>query len=92
MGSTVLFGTIYRSHYIILANFYFYLQYFQQKNFNFIKISEFQTDLNGCGQYLWLSDHMYPILVFVVVVGSVFRFDLRIDCGLKRGKKRDREE
>ena len=35
---------------------------------------------------------MYPILVFVVVVGSVFRFDLRIDCGLKRGKKRDREE
>ena len=28
----------------------------------------------------------------VAVVGSVFRFDVRIGCGLKRGKKRDREE
>ena len=35
---------------------------------------------------------MYPILVFVAVVGSVFRFDVRIGCGLKRGKKRDREK
>ena len=43
MGSTALFDTIYRSYYIILANFYFYLQYFQQKNFNFSKISRFQT-------------------------------------------------
>ena len=29
MDLTVLFGTIYGSHCIILANFYFYLQYFQ---------------------------------------------------------------
>ena len=28
MGLTTLFGIIYRSHCIILANFYFYLQYF----------------------------------------------------------------
>ena len=32
------------SYYTILINFYFYLQYFQQKNFNFSKISKFQTD------------------------------------------------
>ena len=35
MDPTILFGTIHKSHYIILANFYFYLQYFQQKNFQF---------------------------------------------------------
>ena len=29
MIPTVLFGTIYELHYIILTNFYFYLQYFQ---------------------------------------------------------------
>ena len=29
MNSIALFGTIYRSHYIISANFYIYLQYFQ---------------------------------------------------------------
>ena len=31
MGSTALFGTIHGFHYTILANFYFYLQYFQKK-------------------------------------------------------------
>ena len=35
---------------------------------------------------------MYPILVFVAVVGSVLRSDVRIGCELKRGKKRDKEE
>ena len=44
MDPTVLFGTLYKSHYIISANFYLYLQYFQQKDFNFNKISESQTD------------------------------------------------
>ena len=44
MGLIALFGTIYGSHCIILANFYFYLQYFQQKVFSFSKISESQTD------------------------------------------------
>ena len=39
IGLTILFGTIYEFHYTILANFYFYLQYFQQKNFSFRKIS-----------------------------------------------------
>ena len=41
---TVLFGTIYGSYYTILANFYFYLPFFQQKIFNFSKISRFQID------------------------------------------------
>ena len=39
MGLTALFGTIYRFYCTILANFYLYLQYFQQKVFNFSKIS-----------------------------------------------------
>ena len=44
IGLMTLFGTIHKSHYIISANFYFYLQYFHKKVFNFNKISEFQTD------------------------------------------------
>ena len=44
MGPTALFGTIYEYHYTISANFYLYLQYFQQKNFSFSKISGSQTD------------------------------------------------
>ena len=39
-----IFDTIYRSHRTISANFYFYLQYFQQKVFSFSKISGFQMD------------------------------------------------
>ena len=35
MDLTILFNTIHLSQYTILANFYFYLQYFQQKKFNF---------------------------------------------------------
>ena len=45
MGLTALFGTIYGSYWIISANFYLYLQYFQQKIFNFSKISESQMDI-----------------------------------------------
>ena len=45
MGLIALFGTIHRSHYIILSNFYLYIQYFQQKIFNFNKISRSQIDL-----------------------------------------------
>ena len=44
MSPTALFGTIHESHYIISANFYLYLQYFQQKVFNFSKISRSQTE------------------------------------------------
>ena len=45
MGLTPLFGTIYGFHYTILVNFYFYLQFFQQKVFSFGKISRSQIDL-----------------------------------------------
>ena len=45
MSLTVLFGIIYESYYTISVNFYFYLQYFQQKVFSFNKISGFQTNL-----------------------------------------------
>ena len=41
---TALFDTIHRSHCTISANFYFYLQYFQQKVFNFNKINRSQID------------------------------------------------
>ena len=44
INSTVLFGIIHESLYTISANFYFYLQYFQQKVFNFKNISVFQLD------------------------------------------------
>ena len=36
-------GTIYEFHCTISANFYLYLQYFQQKVFSFSKISGSQT-------------------------------------------------
>ena len=41
---TALFGIIHRFYCIILVNFYLHLQYFQQKNFNFNKISESPID------------------------------------------------
>ena len=44
MDPTALFGTIHESYFTISANFYLYLQYFQQIVFSFSKISEFQTD------------------------------------------------
>ena len=43
MGSTILFGTIYRSYCTISAN-YIYLRYSQQKVFSFSKINGSQTD------------------------------------------------
>ena len=44
MSPTALFSTIYGFHCTISANFYFYLQYFQQKVFNFNKINGSQID------------------------------------------------
>ena len=48
IGPTALFDTIHRSHYSISANFNLYLQYFQQKNFSFSKISSSQMDHQSC--------------------------------------------
>ena len=47
MGATAFFGIIHRSYCTISANFYFYLQYLQQKIFSFNKISRSQTDPNS---------------------------------------------
>ena len=44
MDLNALFGTIYEFYCIISTNFYLYLHYFQQKVYNFNKISGFQTD------------------------------------------------
>ena len=44
MSSTALFCTIHESYCTISTNIYLYLQYFQQKVFNFSKISGSQTD------------------------------------------------
>ena len=44
MGYIALFGIIHGSHCTISVNFYIYLQYFQQKNFSFNKISGSQMD------------------------------------------------
>ena len=41
-NSIVLFDITHEFHYTISANFYLYLQYFQQKVFNFNKINGFQ--------------------------------------------------
>ena len=46
MGPTALFDIIHGSHGTISANFYFYLQYFQQKVLSFSKINGFQTHPN----------------------------------------------
>ena len=40
MDPTTLFDTIHRPHCTISVNFYLYLQYFQQKVFNFSKITD----------------------------------------------------
>ena len=45
MGLTALFRIIHWFHCIISTNFYLYLQHFQQKNFNFSKLSGSQTDI-----------------------------------------------
>ena len=41
---TALFGIIHGFYCIILVNFYLHLQHFQQKNFNFSKISKSPMD------------------------------------------------
>ena len=50
IGPTALFGTIHRSHCTISANYYLYLQFFQQKIFSFNKINGSQTDPKFCHQ------------------------------------------
>ena len=48
-----LFGIINGSHYTISANFYLYLQYFQQKVFSFSKTNKSQTDPKWQNFFFW---------------------------------------
>ena len=60
MSFIALFDIIYGSQCTILANFYlYYLQYFEQKVFNFNKISESQIDTK------------YELLVFALGAASM---------------------
>ena len=83
MCHTALFDTIYRSYCTISANFYLYLQYFQQKIFNFSKISGSQTDhsvglvggvgkvgIENCRMMKKWEDIKYFIFSLFCLVGS----------------------
>ena len=56
------FDTIHRSHYTISANFYIYLQCFQQKVFNFSKINRFQMLWLVCSPSI--TQQMLVLLIF----------------------------
>ena len=69
---TVLFGIIHGFQCTISTNLYIYLQYFQQKIFNFSKISGFQTHHLVC---VWLqikkSAYFTIQLIFVTTFGII---------------------
>ena len=66
---TVLFGTIHGSHCIIWANFYLYLQYFQQKIFSFSKISKSSMFFNEfmSTAYFILLLLLLLLLLFIII-------------------------
>ena len=68
-GPHYTFGTIHGSHCTISANFYLYLQYFQQKNFSFSKISRSQTDLRVCfmGFASWNFVNFVNLFYFIYI-------------------------
>ena len=70
MGPTALFSTIYELQCTISVNFYLYLQYFQQKNFNFSKISGFQALLHLCFKFYYIFIYVLPSSLFVTSVSS----------------------
>ena len=83
MCHTAFFGIIYGSHSTISTNFYLYRQYFQQKIFNFSKISGSQTDhsvglvggvgkvgIENCGMMKKWEDIKYFIFSLFCLVGS----------------------
>ena len=76
MSLIVFFIIIHRSHFTILTNFYLYLQYFQQKNFSFSKISRSQTDSRVCfmGFASWnFVDVFFFFFLVANLCVSVFR-------------------
>ena len=69
MNPTALFDTIYGFRCTISANFYLYLQYFQQKVFSFSKISGSQTKIRESHpRYINLtSQPNFCTKIFVIV-------------------------
>ena len=77
MGSYVLFGIIHESHCTISTNFYLYLPYIQQKNFNFSKISGSQIDLNNIitntyvyHTFIYSKEKVWPFVW--IILGSTY--------------------
>ena len=73
MDSTTLFGTIHGSHCTVSANFYLYLQYFQQKVFSFSKISGFQTNPK-CSNFIVICHMFGKISMRCVMRNTLFQF------------------
>ena len=71
MSPIALVDTIYGSHYTISANFYLYLQYFQQKVFSLSKISEFQTDPKS----IWQETFLITIFVYLLTLFSWYKYN-----------------
>ena len=66
MGLTALFGTIHGSHCTISAEFYIYLQYSQQKIFNFSKQTNnlpFFSSLSLCPAFMSNLSHQISCLI-----------------------------
>ena len=62
MSPIVFFGIIHEFYCTILANFYLYLQYFQQKKFNFSKINGSQMEpKSGLKHMLWKSLKIFEV-------------------------------
>ena len=62
-----IFATTHGSHYTILTNFYIYLQYFQQKNFSFSKISESQIDPKCAFGMSWIFQLISTFNLFLLL-------------------------
>ena len=72
-GLIALFGTIYGSKCTISTNIYLYLQYFQQKVFNFSKISGSQTNPKS---YFLLLLFFYTLIGLSVLFQLILLFNL----------------
>ena len=89
MGSTALFGTIQGSHCTISANFYLYLQYFQQKNFSFSKISRSQTDLRVCfmGFASWNFVNFVNLFYFIYIYIYILQICVLVCLDRKKNRR-----
>ena len=80
-----IFATIHRSHCTISANFYLYLQYFQQKVFSFSKISRSQTDPMSIWSILrqkWNS--LNTTWIGATIVGNIYEILRSVICKIEK--------